>query len=86
MASDQMSPSEAFEPGAVADRGALSIDRAVLAEIIERVIIHRSDIEIVWHPSESEITKGQHPDRKGFPSRPVFLSRKGSPIVLPRIV
>ncbi|TAL83902.1 MAG: recombinase family protein [Beijerinckiaceae bacterium] len=54
---DQARPSKTFEPETVEDCGIMSVDSAVIAETIERVIVHRSDIEIIWRRAESEINE-----------------------------
>jgi len=74
-ASDQMSPNQTFDHAAGADSGALSIDRAVLAETVERVIVHRSEIEIDWRRSESETSEGATPRSQWIPFE-AHLSRK----------
>ena len=76
-ASDQMSPSEASDRAAGADRGALSIDRAVLAEVVERVIVHRSEIEIVWRRSESETSEESNSRSQGVPFEAHLPLKKG---------
>jgi hypothetical protein len=61
MALDPLNPNESFEAEQDIERGALSCDRAVLAEIARARDCPSIRIEIMWPPTEAEISGGSKP-------------------------